>query len=60
MRSNLLKIDSSKDYFQCADCGGLVESDFYWLGEDAQGRGMTDAHYRCEDCGRWVSEIQYG
>lgn len=59
MRSNILKIDSSRDYLQCAHCGGDIECEADWLGEDDRGRGMYDAHYRCEDCGRWITEIQY-
>ena len=58
MRGNVLSINSSRDYLQCADCGGLVDSDSTWQGEDERGRGSFNVHHRCEDCGRWATENQ--
>jgi len=49
-----------KDGYQtCKDCGGLVDTDFEWLGE-REGVGETRHIERCEDCGRWRDSIVKG
>jgi hypothetical protein len=35
----------------CADCEGIIITDYTWLGEDSEGRGKTLHHDECEDCG---------
>lgn len=47
-------------YNECADCGGLIGTDYEWLGEDENGVGMTRHIERCEDCGRWNDEVVKG
>jgi len=58
-RSNVLTEVDKHGYTVCLDCGGLVERESEWLGEDATGRGRYKAVYMCEDCGRWVSRYEY-
>jgi hypothetical protein len=41
-------------------CGGYIENDYEWLGEDSDGVGTTRIHDTCEECGNWDTEIVKG
>ena len=45
-------------FWICADCGGLVDSESEWLGEDANGKGWFRLHERCEECGNHIDSRQ--
>lgn len=49
--TNQLKTTTKGEVTLCV-CGGLIETEYEWLGE-VNGIGQTDAHERCEDCGKW-------
>jgi len=59
-RKNVLTKEWKNGYYACKNCGGLIEEDSEWLGEDEDGIGTTRLIHRCEDCGHWSDEIQKG
>ena len=57
MRQVLNRINRG-GYEECSDCGGLILTDDVWLGEDKNGKGHFEVHYRCEDCGNYLVAIE--
>jgi len=56
----LLKLINKGGYNVCQDCGGLVHTNYEWLGENKDGVGKTRHINQCEGCGRWSDEIISG
>ena len=52
-----LKMIQKKGYVNC-ECGGLVDSESDWLGEDKNGNGRYRVYYTCDDCGATKTVIE--
>jgi hypothetical protein len=50
----------NKGHSCCPKCGGYLEDDGQWLGEDANGDGRWDMTETCEDCGWSADYILFG
>ena len=59
-RTNVLVAVNKGGYEECADCGGLIDTEYEWLGENQDGVGVTRYIDRCMTCGRWREELVKG
>lgn len=57
--NSTLRTIQKSGYEVCSDCGGLVLTDYEWLGEK-DGVGQTRHINRCEGCGKSNTEIIEG
>ena len=53
-----LEVKQMQGYQVCADCGGMIQEESFWMGEDENSIGHYRLQKQCEKCGKHISTIE--